>query len=218
MPLRWQLPHGVAVAMSLASDGDLRQSAARVRWCAANGIPAPRVCEQVHGTAILDDAADGHGDGRVSDSSQAALGVFGSDCPPLVLAAPDALAVAHCGWRGTAAGIVAATAAALAARSTHPSSAWTALVGPGVHPDDYEVDAAVMDAMAWPAGSLLHGRPGHAWLDLPAAVAALIAATGAGSVARSPFCTSRHPLLRSHRRHGRGHPQLLVAWRTACAT
>ena len=218
MPLRWQLPHGVAVAMSLAGDGDLRPTAARAAWCSANGIPAPRVCAQVHGTAILDDDAEGAGDGRVSGQRQAALGVFGSDCPPLVLAAPDALAVAHCGWRGTAAGIVAAAAAALAARSAHAPSTWTALVGPGVHPDDYEVDAAVLDAAAWPAGTVLAGRPGHGWLDLPAAVAALAAAAGVGTVARSPLCTSRHPLLRSHRRHGRGHPQLLVAWREPCAT
>lgn len=216
MPLRWQLPHRIHVAMSLAGDGDLRPAAARAAWCAANGLPVPRVCEQVHGTAILGDGMDGPGDGRASGDPSAALGVFGSDCPPLVLAAPDALAVAHCGWRGTAAGIVANAVAALAARSAHPPAAWTALVGPGVHPDDYEVDAAVLDACTWPPGTVLPGRPGHGWLDLPAAVAALASAAGVGTVARSPLCTSRHPLLRSHRRHGRGHPQLLAAWREPC--
>lgn len=218
MPLRWQLPHGVAVVMSLAGDGDLRLAPARAAWCAANGVPVPRVCEQVHGCVVLADDASGAGDARVSANPQAALGVFGSDCPPLVLAASDALAVAHCGWRGTAAGIVAATVTALAARSAHPPAAWTALIGPGVHPDDYEVDATVLTALAWPAGTVLPGRPGHGWLDLPAAVAALATTAGVGAVARSPLCTSRHPLLRSHRRHGRGHPQLLVAWRDMCAT
>ena len=214
MPLRWQLPHGVIVAMSLADAGDLRQAPARALWCASHAVPAPQVTQQVHGTAILSDGVDGPGDGRVSTQSLASLGVFGADCPPLVLAAPDALAVAHCGWRGTAAGMVGAVVASLAARSVHPPSTWSALVGPGVHPDDYEVDAAVLDACAWPAGTVLPGRPGRAWLDLPAAVAALAAAAGVGAVARSPLSTSRHAQLHSHRRHGRGAPQLLVAWRT----
>lgn len=212
MPLRWHLPHGVAVAMSLAADGDLRDRSARTAWCISHGIPPPLVVQQVHGIGIRIDS-DGPGDGLVAAGAQASLGVFGADCPPLVLAAPDALAVAHCGWRGTAAGIIPAVVTALAGRSAHPPSAWTALVGPGVHPDDYEVDEPVL-AASWPAGTVLPGRPGRGWLDLPSAVAALAAAAGVGTVARSPLSTSRHPALRSHRRHGRGSPQLLVAWRT----
>lgn len=219
MVLRWELPHGVHVAMSLAGDGDLRPAAARRAWCTAQGVPEPRTASaQVHGTAILGDDADGPGDGLVATAPDAALGVFGADCPPLVLAAPDALAVAHCGWRGTAAGIVATVVAALAARSRHPPSAWAALVGPGVHPDDYEVDAPVLTACAWPEGCLRPGRPGHARLDLPAAVAVLAATAGVGAVARTAITTSRDQRLRSHRRHGRGHAQLLVAWRQPCAT
>ena len=216
MPLRWRIGHGVELAMSLAADGDLRQPPARLAWCAAHGIPAPRTpARQVHGGVVLDDGSDAPCDGLVGSG---ALGIFGADCPSLVLAAPDAIAVAHCGWRGTAAGIVAAAVAALAARSAAPPAAWQAFVGPGVHPDDYEVDAAVLDACAWPEGCLRRGRPGRAWLDLPAAVAALAAAAGIGAVARTRLATSRHPLLRSHRRDGPGHPQLLCAWRTPCAT
>ncbi len=214
--------------MSLAADGDLRPEAARAAWCAAHDIPLPEVPAQAHGTLVLDvDAVDyrpGCADALVSRHPSAALGVFGADCPPLVLVAPDALAVAHCGWRGTAAGMVSAIVSALVARSAQPPSTWTALVGPGVHPDDYEVDAAVLAATTWPPGTLTPGRPGHAWLDLPAAVAAQVAACGVGAVARSPWCTSRDPRLRSFRRHGSGPPQLFVAWTeksrqgTACAT
>jgi len=216
MPLRWRLLHGIEVAMSLAADGDLRDDAARTTWCRANGFPAPRVAtRQVHGVDLLADGADGPADGLVSLHPAAALGVFGADCPPLVLAAPDALAVAHCGWRGTATGIVSAAVAALAAHSAHAPATWTALVGPGVHPDDYEVDGPVLAACAWPAGTLAPGRPGHARLDLASAVAAFATAAGVGAVARTPLTTSRHPLLRSHRRHGRGHAQLFLAWRAA---
>jgi copper oxidase (laccase) domain-containing protein len=208
--------------MSLAVDGDLRQDAIRAAWCSAHGIPPPSVASQVHGIAVHDVDAEayrpGPGDALVSRRRQASLGVFGADCPSLVLVAPDALAVAHCGWRGTVAGIVGALVGALALRTAHPPASWTALVGPGVHPDDYEVDATVLAAASWPTGTLAPGRPGHAWLDLPAAVAAQATACGVGMVARTPLCTSRDPRLRSFRRHGSGPPQLLVAWRAPCAT
>lgn len=217
-PLRWQLGD-VAVAMSLAADGDLREAEARQNWCRRHGIPLPSVVRQVHGVRV---ATPAHGppaeaDALASADPACALAVFGADCPPLVLAAPDALAVAHCGWRGTAAGIVAATATALARLSAAPPTTWHALVGPGVHPDDYEVDAPVLAGRRWPAGCLAAGRSGRAWLDLPGAVAADCRAAGIAAVARDPRTTSRHPRLRSHRRDGRGPPQLLVAWRPRCA-
>lgn len=219
-PLRWDLPHGVHVAMSLAADGDLRLPALRGTWCAQAGLPAPAVLRQVHGaTVILRPEVDGEpdADAQASRQGDAALGVYGADCPSVVIAAPDALGVAHAGWRGTAAGIVARLAAAMRGLSRHDPATWMALVGPGVHPDDFEVDAPVLDARAWPAGCLRRGRPGHAWLDLPAALAADCAAAGIAQVARTAISTSRDPRLRSHRRDGRGHPQLLVAWRDACA-
>lgn len=217
-PLRWNPGHGVAVAMSLATDGDLRQTDLRRRWCSAHGIPEPAVARQVHGTRILSDPrtdAMPEADGLCAAGQ--AIGVFGADCPPLVLATPTAIAVVHCGWRGTAAGIVGIAAAALAAIADAPRRDWLALIGPGVHPDDYEVDAAVLAARTWPTGSLAAGRPGRAWLDLPAAIAADCRLAGIGGIARDAATTSRDPRLRSHRRDGPGHPQLLVAWRPSCA-
>lgn len=215
MPLCWRLAHGVRIACSLAAEGDLRTGALRRAWCAAYGLPEPRVpARQLHGARILAEGEEDAGDGLVGEG---ALGVFGADCPGLVLAAPDALAVAHCGWRGVAAGIVAAAIAALAARSRAPRDAWQAFIGPAVHPDDYEVDAAVLAACAWPGASLRPGRPGHAWLDLPVAIACLLAEAGIAWIARCPLATSRDPRLRSHRRDGPGAPQLLMAWREPCA-
>lgn len=217
-PLRWELPHQVRIAMSQAVDGDLRPGPARQAWCRHHGIPPPWIARQVHGTQILstpfaDDQAVPDGDAVVSDG--AAIAVFGADCPPLVLAAPDALLVAHCGWQGCARGIVDLAIAALRRRSQHPPAAWSALIGPAAHPDDYEVDNVVLQTRSWPAGSLRAGRPGHAWLDLPAAIAADCLSAGLGMVARCALCTSRDPRLRSHRRDGRGFPQMLVTWRAA---
>lgn len=217
-PIRWQLGHGIRVAMSVAADGDLRAAAGRSSWCSRNGIPVPAVPRQVHGCAILPAHADGEaGDGMVAAGPGACLAAFGADCPSLVLAAADALAVAHCGWRGCAAGIVGALAEAMAGMSRHPPGRWEAFIGPGVHPADYEVDGPVLDARVWPAGCLASGRPDRAWLDLPSAIAADCRAAGIGQVARTPLTTSRDARLHSHRRAGPGPPQLLVAWRSACA-
>jgi copper oxidase (laccase) domain-containing protein len=217
-PLRWNLPTGVAVAMSLAEHGDLRDPDRRAAWCATHDVPPPAVVKQVHGARVVaaeEAVAPIEADALIS--SGAAIGVFGADCPPVIIAAASMLGVAHGGWRGCAAGIVANLVTALKGRDASPPTGWHALVGPGVHPDDYEVDAPVLSARAWPAGALAAGRPGRAWLDLPAALAADAAASGIGSVGRSALTTSRDPRLRSHRRDGPGFPQLLVAWRQICA-
>lgn len=219
-PLRWELPHGVRIAMSQAGDGDLRIPGLRSAWSRRWSLPEPSVLRQVHGRAILSGPHPGgtpDGDGLLCQGHMSGVGVFGADCPPLVIAAPDAMGVAHCGWRGTTAGIVSSLVQALRATSSHPPSAWSALIGPGVHPDDFEVDAPVLESRTWPIGCLRPGRPGRAWLDLASAIAADCTACGVGSIARTAITTSRDPRLRSHRRDGPGYPQLLLAWRTVCA-
>lgn len=219
-PMRWELPHGTRVAMSLAAHGDLRDAHRRAAWCRAWSLPEPTVLRQVHGCRIRSGpptGSDPDGDGLTTGLLDAPIGVFGADCPPLVIAAADAVGVAHCGWRGTAAGIVSGLVDAMGTTSRHPPAEWAALVGPGVHPDDFEVDEPVLSARHWPSGCLRPGRPGRSWLDLPAAIAADCSNAGVGRVARSATTTSRDARLRSHRRDGPGYPQLMLAWRTTCA-
>ncbi len=204
--------------MSLREDGDLREDGRRKAWCSLHGFPIPIVNRQVHRTCVVTASVGvtAEADGLIAPTNQA-IGVFGCDCPPLVIATPQAYGVAHCGWRGTAAGMVRELATALDPSGSADRGSWSALVGPGIHPDDFEVDAPVLTARSWPPGTTLPGRPGHAWLDLPAAIAADCRSAGLIRVARSPLATSRHPHLRSHRRDGPGFPHLFVAWRPACA-
>lgn len=219
-PLLWDLPHGVHIAMSLAGDGDLRTPEPRSAWCSRWSLPETSVLHQVHGCSILAEPPPGStpdGDGLLCRRPLAGIGVFGSDCPPLVIATPDAVGVAHCGWRGTATGIVSRLVFALREASRHPPATWNALIGPGVHPDDFEVDGPVLTARDWPAGCVRLGRPGRAWLDLSSAIATDCTTCGIGTIARSSITTSRDSRLRSHRRDGRGYPQLLLAWRMPCA-
>lgn len=217
-PLRWRLA-GCTIAFSTAADGDLREPPRRAAWLAAQGCPHPCAVPavQVHGTAIADlDAGDApaEGDGLLTADPGRAIGVFGADCPGLLLIAPDALAAAHCGWRGAAAGMAGRLAAALARRSAHPPARWRAFVGPGIAPARYEVDAPVLGARAWPAGSLRPGRDAaHAHLDLAAALLADCRAAGVVNAAACGVCTAGDPRLHSFRRHGRRLVQLLAVWR-----
>ncbi|MEK7412640.1 MAG: polyphenol oxidase family protein [Planctomycetota bacterium] len=222
--MRWALPFGVQVAMSTANDGDLRVLASRERWCDHHAVPTPVVLRQIHGTHIIrvdhqDQTArePRAGDGILAYGAGVSLAVFGADCPPLIVATPTCLGVAHCGWRGTAAGIVSKLITSLSAIEPTPPSTWYAFVAPGVHPADFEVDAPVLNARSWPRDAMQASRPGHAWLDLPASVASDCADAGLRDIARCRLTTSRNPGLRSHRRDGPGFPLMCVAWRPACA-
>ena len=102
---------------------------------------------QVHGTAIADLDASYSGfdaDGSVTRTPGIVCAVLTADCLPVLLADRDsrAVAVAHAGWRGLAAGVVEA---AVAAMRIEPSSllAW---LGPAIGPRAFEVGSDVYTA------------------------------------------------------------------------
>jgi hypothetical protein len=183
---------------------------------ASQGVPRCLVARQVHGVRIVPAEADAsafeHADGVVGDGS-VALGAYGADCPGLVLVAEDALGVAHCGWRGVAGGIVAGLVSMLRTRTRHPPARWHAFIGPGISRRNYEVDAPVLGARAWPAHALTPSRPGRCLLDVTATIIADLAALDVTAVTASDVCTAEDPRLWSYRRRGAGQVQLLAAWR-----
>ena len=217
-PLRWSLPGGFTVAYSTAVDGDQRLPERRQAFAAPliAGVPliVPR---QVHGTLVVAyNSPDlSQADGVVGPAS-VALGAYGADCPGVVVTAPDALAIGHCGWRGTAGGMVARLAAALREQTTTPPSDWHALIGPGISGPRYEVDAPVLSARAWP-GAALHASPapGRAYLDLATVLVADLHAVGIASIVRTGICTAADPRLHSFRHQGLGLVQMLLVWRSA---
>ncbi len=205
------------VAYSTAADGDQRDPVRREefvrRLFADRRLVVPR---QVHGIGIGDDGTGdlSAADGVVTADPLVAIGAYGADCPGVVLAAPDALGIAHCGWRGTAGGMVPELVRALAARSRHPPTAWTAFIGPGIGGPRYEVDAPVLTARTWPPAALAPAaRAGHAHLDLATALAADLRTAGVSAVQVSGVCTATDPRLHSFRHRGAGVVQVLVAWR-----
>lgn len=215
--LRWRLPYGVVCAFSVRADGDVRDPQARADWLGrVRGDPRSAVVRQVHGAVVVDAAPDApaaDADAQVTNDPTLAVVAFGADCPGLCVAAPDLIGVAHCGWRGTSAGVVGNLVAAMARRSRHPPTDFAAFVGPGIAGDDYEVDAPVLEARPWPDGCVRAGRPGHAWLDLVAAITHDLGAAGVSRITATGVRTSRDPRLWSFRRHGGGLVQGLAGWR-----
>ena len=115
----------------------------------AASLPAtPEWLVQVHGRRVVDldlpgereaDAAFTREKGRV-------CAIQTADCLPVLFATRDgtAVAAAHAGWRGLAAGVLEATVAAL--DDAAPGAEVIAWLGPAIGPAHFEVGADVVEA------------------------------------------------------------------------
>jgi polyphenol oxidase len=129
-------------------------------------------------------------DGQVTSNPDLTPLVMVADCLPVAMVGPGGVAMAHCGWRGLAGGIVAEAAEAVEAEA--------AAIGPGIGPCCYEVGEEVLSAFADLDG-VARGR----MLDLTAVATTLLERAGVGTIESSGLCTSCNPeLFYSHRRDG----------------
>ncbi len=161
---------------------------------------------QVHGSdvCVVDQETEARPrcDALATSRTGILLGVLGADCPGVLLVdeARHALAVAHAGWRGVAAGIVASTIDTLVRRYDCAPSVMRAWIGPGIGAPRYEVDTEVLDSVsrALPAhigleaeGITRPTRPGHARIDLRRAIRTQLIAAGVDAlhVTTVPACT-----------------------------
>ena len=184
-----------------------------------------KTLRQVHGRRVIDDGALGEeteGDGIASDRAGALLGIWTADCVPVLVVAPAARVVAaiHCGWRGSAAGIIPAALDLLARRwSVLPADVEVAL-GPSIGGCCYEVGEEVREALVVRAGNKL-GNSGFGMrgerlhLDLRSFLAGEMQELGVGHIETVGPCTScRTDLLYSYRREGKTGRQLsYIGWR-----
>jgi purine-nucleoside/S-methyl-5'-thioadenosine phosphorylase / adenosine deaminase len=140
-------------------------------------------------------------DGQVTSNPELTPLVIVADCLPVAMVGPGGVAMAHCGWRGLAGGIVARVADAVEAEA--------AAIGPGIGPCCYEVGEEVLSAFADLDG-VARGR----MLDLTAVATGLLERAGVGTIESSGLCTSCNPeLFYSHRRDGeRTGRQAGLAW------
>lgn len=149
---------------------------------------------QVHGNRCViidaqsDLAARPEADALATRSPGILLGILTADCVPVLFADRDAgvIGAAHAGWKGALAGVTDATLDAmegLGARRDHIAVA----IGPCIGRASYEVDDGFVASFADddPANERFFaaGQPGHAMFDIPAYVAARLAAAGVGRIA-----------------------------------
>ena len=175
----------------------------RARFAAALGA-RPIWLRQVHGTQVRKlvaahaDMPDESADAAWTDEPGIACTVQVADCLPVLFAARDgrAVAAAHAGWRGLAAGVLEATLRALqhgAGLAPKDVMAW---LGPCIGPRQFEVGADVLMAFAEPVDSRCFVPRNRAdgsvrWLaNLQQLAQARLMSAGVGAVSVLPLCTA----------------------------
>lgn len=200
------------------SSGDREETVERNRdaLLADLGFGRSAVCafHQVHGDHVLGGEPSWfarRADAAVSSDPATLLVVSTADCLPVLFHDPvtGAVAAAHCGWRGTVAGLAAKVVQRLSAEfGSRPADLQVAF-GPGIAGECYQVGAEVVEQfrvsgfpaeVAWPDAAVAKYR-----LDIKAANRWLLEQAGvpAASVQDTELCTHCHPQrFYSYRRDG----------------
>lgn len=156
------------------------------------GIRHVARCRQVHGADVItyddcshaDVALLGHADAIVTARAAVLLTVTVADCVPVFIVDPGRklLGLAHAGWRGTAAGVVASTLAAMRRLGAEAGSLSVHL-GPAICGSCYEVGPEVTAALG--------GSDETRHVDLRAHIARQLVAAGVKGerVTASAACT-----------------------------
>ncbi len=194
-------------------DEPLAVAANRDRLAAFTAPARPVFLQQVHGTRVVrltPDTPDGtEADGCVVTGRGVAATIMVADCLPVLFThgSGTAVAAAHAGWRGLAAGVIQATAEAL--RESAGEGEVMAWLGPCIGPRAFEVGAEVCEAFLngdpeavshfWPSGE------GKFLADLPALARRALQTAGISDVhgndGSDAWCTVTDALrFFSHRR------------------
>jgi polyphenol oxidase len=191
----------------------------RRRIRAALALPAePAWLEQVHGTRVADlDAEDAPApaDAVMTRTAGRVCAVQVADCLAVFLAARDAsaVAVAHAGWRGLAAGVIEATVAALGGAPAD-LIAW---LGPAISPPYFEVGAEVRQAFIerdpGGSGAFTANARGRWQCDLAALARRRLGALGVTAVSGGNWCSYADPTrFYSFRRDGHCGRMAALIW------
>jgi YfiH family protein len=189
-------------------------------------LPAePLWLEQVHGSEVADlDVASGQAS-AVPPTADAAIArragnvcvMQVADCMPVLFAARDgrAVAAAHAGWRGLAAGVLEATVARLAV-APRELIAW---LGPAIGPAHFEVGGEVRAAFLAhdpAAATAFSANSRGRWqCDLGALARRRLTAAGVTAVFGGGWCTYSDPLrFFSYRRAGQCGRMAALIWLT----
>jgi YfiH family protein len=168
---------------------------------------------QVHGCAVRQAPWDGRpeADAAVAKRAGEILGIETADCLPVFVVDPRrrAVAAAHAGWRGTAAGVTRAAVDALTRGGSAPADL-TAALGPGIGPCCYEVGEELR--ASFPPELFRDGPRGRPHLDVRAANRAQLLSAGlrADRIHSLDHCTRcRADLYHSYRRDGKAAGRMI---------
>jgi purine-nucleoside/S-methyl-5'-thioadenosine phosphorylase / adenosine deaminase len=169
--------------------------------------------KQVHGCVVQSAPWTGRpeADAAVADRPGLLLGIETADCLPVLIVDPRrrAVAAAHAGWRGTAAGVARAAAEALIVSGSDPADLLAAL-GPGIGPCCYEVGDELR--VTFGPEFFRPGPRGRPHLDVRAANRRQLEEAGlrAERIHSVDHCTYCRPdLYHSYRREGRGAGRMI---------
>ena len=189
------------VGIAVGDDAD-HVAVNRARFAAACGA-APVFLRQVHGRSVVRvgaaDAVRGaalqEGDALFTTEPGIACTVQAADCLPVLFVAPAgrAVAAAHAGWRGLAAGVLEATVVALCAAAGCRPEELQAWLGVCIGPRAFEVGADVLEAFGVDptCADSNRFRPARAgkWLaDLDGLARDRLAGTGVERVSGGGWC------------------------------
>ena len=158
-------------------------------------------------------------DAMVTAHPNIALGILTADCVPILLADAKAgvIGAAHAGWKGTRAGIIAATVQAMTTLGAVPRRV-VAAIGPCIAQRSYEVgpDFPAQFTSERPDDGDFFAparRAGHFMFDLPGLITRRLGECGIESLQRCPndtlaedtrFFSYRRATLRGEAAYGRG--------------
>jgi len=176
--------------------------------------------EQVHGTTVADLDAPGaahSADAAIARRAACVCVMQVADCMPVLFATRDgsAVAAAHAGWRGLAAGVLEATVAQLGV-APRELLAW---LGPAIGAPHFEVGEEVRSAFVTrdaAAGVAFSANARGRWqCDLAALARTRLAAAGVSAVFGGDWCTYSEPQrFFSYRRDGQCGRMAALIWLT----
>ncbi|MCX7168127.1 MAG: peptidoglycan editing factor PgeF [Rhodocyclales bacterium] len=199
--------------------GDDRHAVTANRALLRLELPAePLWLAQVHGTRCVDAAMTAPGtqaDASFTRQRGVVCAVLTADCLPVLLCddRASAVAIAHAGWRGLAAGVIEATVAAL----REPGERLMAWLGPAIGPQAFEVGGEVREiflAQDPQAASAFAATGNGKWLcDISGLARRRLNALGIHRVTGADSCTVGDPeRFFSYRRDGTTGRMASLIW------
>jgi hypothetical protein len=172
--------------------------------------------KQVHGATVVDAPWEGFPEADAATAAAAGLllGIETADCLPVLIVDTRrrAVAAAHAGWRGTAAGVTGRALSALIAGGSRLADLVVA-TGPAIGPCCYEVGEEVRAAFGAEADRLFTPGPrGKPHLDVRLANRRQLEGMGLGAsqIHSLAECTQCHAnLYHSFRREGKGAGRMI---------